>query len=306
MRRARLDRRGVALMLVLWLIIVLGVAATALVATSHTDSTLVWNLRARETARYAAESGIAVATRDLEHLLEADPSDEARARTFQNVDRHFRDLREVPIGSAGGRFGVAVVDLNARIDLNRNDAIVVQSLFAQFTGNDRAARATAALADWIDADDVARPGGAELAEYVMMDSPYAPRNAPLDRLDDLAHLLPVGDSLAAAVAPYVTVESDGLVNVNSAPEPVLAAIPGIGHEGARAILGRRMGGETFTSAAELATLGATAPVLAIVPSRVLIVSRGWLNGHALTHEIQAVYGIAGTRLYLMTWRERDL
>lgn len=303
MRRAS-DRRGVALMLVLWLIVVLGVVATAITAASRADATLTLNLRARATARYAAESGIALATRQIEHLLQAAPSGDARARDFKDVDRHFSDLREVAIGS--GRFGIAAVDLNARLDLNHNGADVLRALFAQFTDDDRAERATAALADWIDADDMVRPGGAELADYVTMDSPYAPLNAPLDRLDDLAHVLHVGDALAASVAPYVTVASDGLVNLNSAPEPVLAALPGIGRARARDIVARRAGGETFLSAAALTDLGPAYVLVTTAPTRLLIVSRGWLDGHPLTHEIQAFYGIAGTTLYLMSWRERDL
>jgi hypothetical protein len=42
------------------------------------------------------------------------------------------------------------------------------------------------------------------------------------------------------------------------------------------------------------------------PSRIIVVSRGWLDGHALTHEIQAVYAIEGSRLALVRWRERTL
>ena len=42
------------------------------------------------------------------------------------------------------------------------------------------------------------------------------------------------------------------------------------------------------------------------PSRVIVVSRGWLRGHSLTHEIQAVYAIAGNQLTLVRWTERDL
>ena len=37
------------------------------------------------------------------------------------------------------------------------------------------------------------------------------------------HRIDAPASLALAVAPYVTVWSDGIVNINSAPEPVLAA-----------------------------------------------------------------------------------
>ena len=292
----RLERRGVALMLVLWLLVVLGIIATALVGATHADATLARNLRARTTARYAAESGILVATTRLHQLL--------AVGTLQNPDSSFAALRDVRLGD--GRFGIAVVDLNARLDLNRSDEAMLRAFFAQFTSDSRAVRIAAELADWKDADDTARPDGAERAEYAAAASPYVPRNAPLDRLDDLTHVLGVRDSLAAAIAPYVTVESDGLVNVNSASEPVLAAVSGLGRGRARDIVQRRAGGETFTSLVPLQELGAATGHLTIVPTRLMVVSRGWLAGHPLTHEVQAVYGVAGNRLYLLTWRERDL
>lgn len=302
-------RRGVALMLVLWLIVVLGVVATGIAASSHAESTLVLNLRARAAARYGAESGVVAAIDRLEWLLANAGSAEATAATFQNIDGQFADMREVTL--ADTRFGVAVVDLNARIDVNGGDARTLRALFAQFTDDARAERVVAELEDWKDADDLTRPGGAEAPEYEAAGSPYVPRNAPFDRLDDIAHLLDAGDSLARAVAPYVTVDGDGLVNVNSAPEPVLAAL-GIGAAGARTLMARRAGGETFTTPDAVRDIlsaggaGAAFAHIEVAPSRLLVVSRGWLAGHALTHEIQAVYGVAGTRLYLVSWRERDL
>jgi hypothetical protein len=42
------------------------------------------------------------------------------------------------------------------------------------------------------------------------------------------------------------------------------------------------------------------------PSRLLIVSRGWMSGHPLTSEIQAVFSMAGNRLVFSHWRERTL
>jgi general secretion pathway protein K len=300
----RPDRRGVALMIVLWLIVVVGVVATAIAAASRSDTTVALNQRARATARYAAESGILVATDRIQHWIETNASQAEAARIFQDIDRHFVTLREVALGD--GRFGIAVVDLNARIDVNRSSGDILRAFFAQFAGNARADAIVAGLEDWKDADDQARPGGAEWSEYAAAGSPYVPRNAPLDRLDDLAHVLNVGDSLAALVAPYVTVNGDGLVNVNSAAAPVLAALPGMSEARARDIVARRSAGETFTSPTALQDLGPAYGQLAITPTRLLIVSRGWLQGHALTHEIQAVYGIAGAYLYLMSWRERDL
>ena len=43
----------------------------------------------------------------------------------------------------------------------------------------------------------------------------------------------------------------------------------------------------------------------MMPSRLLVISRGWQAGHPLTHEIQAVYAIVGSRLKLVSLIERD-
>ncbi len=308
----RLDRRGVALMLVLWLLVVLGAVAAGVAESSRGEAGVVTNLKARAAARSGAESGIAAATSHIEHLLVAARTPQNAALVFREIDRHFSGMREVAVGDA--RFGVAIVDLSARIDLNHADEATLRNFVAQFTDESRATRIVAALEDWEDADDLTRPNGAEAAEYGRAGSPYVPRNGPLQRLDDFAHVLGVTDSLALAVAPYITVEGDKRVNINTAPEPVLASLPGIGPAGARTLIARRDGGETFTSTAvveDLLRAGAvpirgTLSRTTVLPSRILIVSRGWRVGSPLTHEIQAVCAVGAGRLALQAWRERDL
>ena len=307
-----LNRRGVALMLVLWLLVLLGAVAAGVAESSRAEAGVVANLKARAAARSGAESGIAATTSRIERLLAAARTPQNAALLFREIDRHFSGMREVAVGDA--RFGVAVVDLNARIDLNQADEATLRNFVAQFTDETRATRIVAALEDWEDADDLTRPNGAEATDYARAGSPYAPRNGPLQRLDDFAHVLGVTDSLALTLAPYITVEGDRRVNINTAPEPVLASLPGIGPAGARTLIARRDGGETFTSTAVVEDLlrgGAVAvraalSRTAIMPSRILIVSRGWRAGSPLTHEIEAVYAIGGGRLALQSWRERDL
>src|SRR5207245_9082050 len=177
----------------------------------------------------------------------------------------------------------AALDLNARIDLNRADVATLRGLFGQFTSDARADTVAAAL-----------------------------KLNPIRRLAELSRLPGIDDSLALAVAPYVTVWSDGSVNTNSAPEPVLAALPGISSATARSVVRRRETGEVFmTTTGPFGPLGGTpgrvasapAPRLAVIPSRLLIVGRGWQEGHPLTHEIQAVYAVVGVRLVLRGWQE---
>jgi len=143
------------------------------------------------------------------------------------------------------------------------------------------------------------------------------KQAPLNRLGELAYIPGIDDSLALAVAPYVTVWSDGYVNINSAPEQVLMALPRVSTTVARNVVRRRETGEVFLTTdpvqppsgrrtAPLAPTGGAPTLLSVMPSRILVVSRGWQDGHPLTHEIQAVYMIAGARLVLLAWQERDL
>lgn len=307
-------------MLVLWLVVVLGTMAIGVATSVRGEVSVVGNLRARSAARYAAESGVVVAQARLEALLRATPNPVDRARAFRELERGFGDLREAAAGSS--RFGVAVADLNARLDLNHAEPATLRNFLLQFVGEREASALAVAIEDWRDPDSGARPGGAEAPEYARAGSLFEPSNAPFERLEELRRVLGMTDSLAYRIAPFVTVDGDGRVNINSAERTVLASLPGIGPEGARNLLERRASGEIFTSAGVVEQIlrrggsqerSGTEPGGVIgaartstVPSRVLVISRGWQDGHPLSHEIQAVFAVAGSRLVLRAWRERDL
>jgi general secretion pathway protein K len=292
-------RRGVALVVVLGLLVVLGALAAEVARAVRLEAHSVAALRARTVARYAAESGIVLAEQRIRALLDSATAAPDRIAALNDLGNRLAPLREVAMGPA--RFGVTVADLNARLDLNRSDTTSLRNLLARFTDGVRAGRIAAAI-----------------------------REAPLARLAELSAIPGMDPQLALAVAPYVTVWGDGAVNVNSAPEEVLSSIPGLGEAGARTLLDRRKGGERFTSFGDLrlgagrgaarssgddvetALGGAPEPAVpaarldaVMMPTRLLVVSRGWQTGHPLTHEIQAVYAIAGSTLKLLVLQERD-
>ncbi len=139
---------------------------------------------------------------------------------------------------------------------------------------------------------------------------------PLLRLDALTRVPGFTDSILDRLAPFATVHGDGRVNVNTAPTEVLAAIPGIGADGAASIIAARESGP-LASAIAIAphlrgrrTDGGIGPV-GTEPSRILVVSRGWAAGHPSTREIQVVFEVvrgfldAPTRLRVRHWVERD-
>lgn len=271
-----------ALIFVLWMLVLLGLAIGELVARARDEASIVATLRSRAVARYAAESGVLVTTAALQTLLDSASEPEDLAASARHLDTLGR--QPAALAATSAQFAVAVANLNARLDLARSDTAALQSLFAQFVPAGRAAEITTAL-----------------------------RGDPVTRFSELARVPGADDAFALAVAPYVTVSSDGLIDVNAAPEAVLAAIPGIGPAKAGAIVARRDGGEVLPSADEFrpppgpgtAAAGGEGILLTVAPTRIMVVSRGWQRGMPLSHEIQAVYVVLAGTLTLESWEERD-
>ncbi len=122
-------RRGVALILVLGLLLILGGIATDVERTARLEAKTVEVLRARTVARYAAESGIALGVAELRsHHL---------ARLVRRAN--------VLLGDA--EFSVDAINLNARIDLSRTDSATVRGLFEEFTDRGTAGAIARELAE---------------------------------------------------------------------------------------------------------------------------------------------------------------
>jgi general secretion pathway protein K len=306
------SERGVALMLVLWLIVVLAAVAAAAVSTVRRQSDVVVNLRAAAQARAAAESGVVVAIKELRAAFAAtaDPAD--LPRVYPAVVDALERLGRQALGEA--RFQVAVADLNARIDLNHSEGATLAAFFATFVGESEAHSLADALIDWRDSDGMPRSRGAEAEAYAAGGSGFAPPNRPLRRLEELPHIVGFTEGIATAIAPYVTVWGDGRLNVNTAPERVLAAFPGIGAQGASTVLGQR-GEQGVGSVAavreRLSPGGGAVPQLVGMPQRLLLVSRGWVEGYPLTHETQVVLQLQSVApggapdLLVVAWEERS-
>ena len=265
-RRLRRDQRGFTLMLVLWLIVVLGTISATVVLGTREASAASGNARARLVGRYAAESGIAATTADIEASL-ATRSDTADRQDYLNqLETTVGRRGETALGDA--TFDVTIVDISARVDVGNADVDALTRLFSMF--DPAAARSTAvAIRQYIDRGEVTASTGSQSVSggSTLMAA------LQLRSLDEVEQIPGVSLGLVRAAAPYLTVDGDGNINRRTASDTVMVAASGSVQD---------------------------------EPSRVLVISRGWLRGHSLTHEIQAVYAIAGNGLTLVRWRERDL
>jgi len=308
-------------MLAVWILLVLGFVSLQVLAQLRVRLDVATVARTQAVARYAAESGVEAARAVLEALVQAADSPDAQAGVFGEFQRIVESWGIRELGTA--RYEVEVEDLNARVDLNQSRDEVLEGLLRQFAGDQEARALVEALRGWgleEDAGGGAGPGGAgyEPGREALIRAHVADR-PPLMHLEELALVAGFGPELVTELAPFVTVWGDGVVNVNSAPAPVLAASPDVGPVAVQTLVERRATGDLIASSVQLlAVLRESAagdvdsqlPDLVTAPRRVRVVARGWEEGRPASHEVRAVLEIrwsrmiVGARTRLRGWTEQ--
>jgi general secretion pathway protein K len=214
--------QGFALVAVLWLIAVLGMATMVALRVISFDMELTTAKVHGSRARNIAEMGIAVGSNPV--VKRADPilhqSNAAAGGGF-----------DVKILSEGGRFNINTIIL-------RNDSALLRDMFISWGLELDAAQAiTDALADWIDADDDESLNGAEKNWYNNEGRLNQPFNRPFYHIDEVR--LVRGMDLVEAVRPdwrnWFTIWSGGGLDLNEAPAELIATAAGITTELAEVI-----------------------------------------------------------------------
>jgi general secretion pathway protein K len=219
--RASCTQRGLAL-IVAMLIAALAAAVAVSVATAQSQwSSRVLHRRDQVEAQSIALAGVAWARQILEQ-------DGANAGAIDHLREPWAlPLPPTPIenGEVEGR----IVDAQGMLNVN-NLASATHGSFERrrfarlFAMHGVPIAALAPIVDWVDADDVPQPGGAEDAWYVRQSQPSLAANAPATRVDELAYVRGMTASVMSRLAPFVTaLPVDTPLNVNTASADVLAA-----------------------------------------------------------------------------------
>ena len=203
-------RRGSALILVLWGLLLLGMAVFGVVDmvelsvehTSHEELAL--------DARGLALSGVALGLNP--QLLKDDPL------LFQKP-------------AAGRQFKVAIESEGARLNLNyvllSGHREILENLFTQWGLKvDQADHVADCLFDWVTPGDLRSLDGAKADDYARANLPQRPTYKPFDSFDEVR--LVMGVDLLEKARPNwedsFTLWSGGALNVNEAPPELIAAV----------------------------------------------------------------------------------
>ena len=284
------ERRGFALIAAIWLMVALSALGLEVATLAHTRRLSAANAIESERARGAADAGIEHARARLTRLLGGSPSFDSSASRdpWHRFDLALRDT--IQLGDS--RYHVELTDANARVNVNLASENQLRRLFTGLRIDagvgDRLAQV---IADWRDADDLPHLRGAERSAYLVAGLRTTPRNAPLVRVEELRDLYGMTPALYSSIAPYVTVQGSGQINLNRADRAVLLSLPGVNEATVAVILKLRANGVVITnfeqvavalpSAARTAFIDAAAELLPLVTfetREVEVRSDGWVTG----------------------------
>lgn len=208
--RSRPCSSGTALLAVIWLIAILGLAALATTRVVSFDMSIASSKIHGFRARQLAEMGIAVAANPA--VKRADP-------ILKHVDEATGEGYDVKILSEGGRFNLNAILLH-------EDKSLLRSIFVNWGLDLDAAQAvTDAMGDWIDADDEVSLNGAEKDWYEKQGRTNQPFNRPFYSLDEVR--LVRGMDRVEAANPnwrtWFTIWSSGALDANEASAELIAA-----------------------------------------------------------------------------------
>lgn len=207
------SQRGVALIVVLWLLVLLTVVVGVFATLARTEALQARFLFDTTTARYAAEAGL---HRAVFEMMNPDPE-----------TRWVADGRSYQVEFGDAQINIRVRDESGKIDLNRvSEDFLAELFFSRGVDELTAVSLGDAIADWRDEDDIPREYGAEIEEYFMAGFPYGPANQPFTTVDELQQVLGMTWELFLEVRDLFTVHGSGdRPNPAFASAEVLAAFP---------------------------------------------------------------------------------
>lgn len=246
------DERGIALLMVLWIMALLTVIVTEFAYSMRTEVNITRNFKEDMEFYYLARAGVERALAELSVDFDFNYLDGEGNVIFAKIEPLPGGIMEAPgMGaeiSAGrrihlgeGTYSYRIIDKEGRINVNvavRN-SFILNELLLQTGVKEKKTRDTIvdSMQDWVDKDDLHRLNGAEDSYYLSLTPPYHAKDGHFSTVEELLLIKGVTAEIFYGT-PYKDVEKGGYkglvnfvcitgsnrVNINTAPEEVLRAL----------------------------------------------------------------------------------
>jgi len=241
------DNKGIALILVIWIVAILMVIVLSFAYMSKVESSSMISYKEGVEEKFIAEAGMERAAEEIIYRQTnlGAPKEEGKADIWKT------DGTPNTFTLGDGTCLVRIINEAGKIDINKAPDIVLKGLLVAVGVKDEDADTIVdSIEDWRDADDLVRLHGAESDYYMSLPVPYKAKNADFESIEELLLVkgmtpeILYGNEKKAGLADFVTVYNDnGKINISAAPREVLMAIPGMTPELAGNILDFRTGAE---------------------------------------------------------------
>ncbi len=218
-------RKGIALLIVLWALLLLGTLAMSFAFSMRTEALAARNGLDSTRAYYQARTGIhraiaMLSSTPLDNVLREPPAGKEEDASY-----------ETRIESEGGKIDINFVSEGMLKEVLKKGGLPPEE--AESVGD--------AILDWRDEDDMPRANGAESAYYASLPLPVKPRNGKLRSVDELLSVKGVTpETFRRLLSIIFTVHGlSPSVDINASPVEVLQVLPGFTTQAAQAVVARR-------------------------------------------------------------------
>ncbi len=309
MRSILSQQRGIALLMVLWVLTILMVIVFSFSYLARTETFSSRAFKEGWENKFLAEAGIERAIMELFY----------RKQNPQNLGEEEQESWRIDgteqVGAlGGGYYRVRLADESGKIDLNLAPELILRNLLNSLNlpGEDKDLLVNTivdSILDWKDTDDFHRLQGAESDYYQSLPHPYKAKNGNFDTVEELILVKGVtaeilyGNDQKPGLVDFLTVQAKAnKINLNAASKPVLMALPGMTSEIAEAVIAYREDKEILSLQEIAALLGEaqaqlTPYVTVAAGNTFTIESRGYKNNSQSGYGIQAKVILEGNNQY---------
>lgn len=225
---AKYHHKGVALVIVLWMLALLTLLAASYSHTMRTETTLTRHLLHSAQAKALAEAGI-----------------------WQGITELLRPVNEqiwIPDGSTNtfelddNTIKVRLIAETGKIDLNTAKPELIQALFASIDTItiEQAETLSDAVQDWRDKDSLVRLYGAEDEDYENQGYAYGAKDGSLNTINEIQQVMGMTSDIYNKIRPAITIYSKkATVDTQLAPMEVLRILPNMTDASIDELLERR-------------------------------------------------------------------
>lgn len=229
-----LSERGIALILVLWFVTILSMAAMSFSLFTRSEAQATLSYKEGLEHKFLAEAGLRRAIMEL-FYRKVNGQQQVMEEGFEIFQC---DGRAYTGELAEGHYRIKITDESGKINLNGltdgNGVVLKNLLMNNGVADDAATVIVDSVLDWKDRDNVHRLSGAEDEYYQSLSRPYKAKNSDFETLEELflvrglSSSILLGSGEKKGILPYCTIYSKSdKINLNAAPLEVLKAIPGI-------------------------------------------------------------------------------